>query len=199
MSGFSLSRKNDLVFPSTVTVEGNTFEIAPDFRNILKVMRIVRDPVIIPSQVPEIVGRLLFGETAPDDPMAALALFISLERKPTDDSRLQRDEASGVAFCYEHDAEEIYASFLKEYDIDLMDGSFLHWFKFRILLSNLSEDTPFRKKLHWRGLDLSEYTGQKNYAAVYAAKEAAQLPETLSGEEQAERDAFEALWGDIGS
>lgn len=54
-------------------------------------------------------------------------------------------------FSLEHDAEYIYSSFKKDYDIDLQEEfNKLDWRKFQILLRDLSEDTKFKKVIDIR-------------------------------------------------
>lgn len=52
---------------------------------------------------------------------------------------------------FQKDAGLIYASFLSEYDMDLYEQQGkLHWHKFRDLLTNLGDKTPFKKAIGYR-------------------------------------------------
>lgn len=61
-------------------------------------------------------------------------------------------------YSYTKDAEAIYASFLFDYNIDLVDaqGS-MHWDKFKALFNNLSEKSPFQRIVNIRQTDPNEY------------------------------------------
>lgn len=65
-------------------------------------------------------------------------------------------------YSYQQDAGIIYASFLQDYGIDLVDqqGS-LHWDKFRALLDGLSDETPFQKVVRIRMTDTSKLEGEE--------------------------------------
>ncbi|MEM1455575.1 Gp15 family bacteriophage protein [Pediococcus pentosaceus] len=61
-------------------------------------------------------------------------------------------------YSYTKDAEAIYASFLYDYNIDLIDAQGeMHWDKFKALFNNLSEDSPFQKIVKIRQTDPTEY------------------------------------------
>jgi hypothetical protein len=61
-------------------------------------------------------------------------------------------------FSYSKDAEAIYASFLYDYKIDLVDvQGEMHWDKFKALFNNLSENSPFQKIVKIRQTDPTEY------------------------------------------
>lgn len=59
---------------------------------------------------------------------------------------------------YSQDSEAIYASFLKEYGIDLIDEKArLDYFKFRALLSNLSDKSPIKEIMRIRSESPAKY------------------------------------------
>ncbi|MEE6728355.1 Gp15 family bacteriophage protein [Pediococcus pentosaceus] len=61
-------------------------------------------------------------------------------------------------YSYTKDAEAIYASFLYDYNIDLVDvQGEMHWDKFKALFNNLSEDSPFQRIVKIRQTDPTEY------------------------------------------
>ena len=65
-------------------------------------------------------------------------------------------------YSYQQDAGIIYASFLQDYGIDLIDQQGkLHWDKFRALLDGLSDKTPFQKVVKIRMADISKLEGEE--------------------------------------
>lgn len=61
-------------------------------------------------------------------------------------------------YSYTKDAEAIYASFLFDYNIDLVDvQGAMHWDKFKALFNNLSEKSPFQRIVNIRQTDPNEY------------------------------------------
>ena len=59
-------------------------------------------------------------------------------------------------YDYEYDSNYIYAAFLAQYGIDLIDIEYLHWFKFKALFTSLSEECEFMKIVGYRAMDLSK-------------------------------------------
>lgn len=180
---FSLSRREDIVLPTRINADGGTFLINADFRNILRILRMVDDENVLEVQKPLLLESWFFPEGAPKRAVGYFREFMG-----------EADEPKEAQFDFEFDAEEIYASFLMQYGIDLFSVPFLHWRKFLTLLRGLTEQTPFVRKLRLRFSDLKGYSGAE-LAEAAKAKEAVQLPERLSRKEQLERAAFEAEWG----
>ncbi|MQS44241.1 Gp15 family bacteriophage protein [Companilactobacillus mishanensis] len=65
-------------------------------------------------------------------------------------------------FSYTEDSEAIYASFLFDYGIDLIEEqNKMRWEKFRALFNNLSSKSPIMKIIDIRQTDISKYEGQE--------------------------------------
>jgi len=157
------------------------------------------------AQVQELITCFFKGneDVHPDE---AVGIFIGFMNPPSEKNL--RLTATGAPsgnreerekrYDYYFDSEEIYASFLSEYNINLIRVDFLHWREFDMLLRNLSKESAFRKKLEMRFLDLSVYAGNSRaYAEMSRAKRAVQLPVNLSEEELREMEAFDDEWGRI--
>lgn len=64
-------------------------------------------------------------------------------------------------YSYSKDADAIYASFLFDYQIDLIDQQkLLRWEKFRALFNNLSPKSPLMRIVAIRQANLTDYEGQ---------------------------------------
>lgn len=64
-------------------------------------------------------------------------------------------------FSYSKDAEAIYASFYKEYKIDLVkERGKLHYLKFSALLDGLSEESYFKRIIKIRKANPADYEGE---------------------------------------
>ena len=64
-------------------------------------------------------------------------------------------------FSYTKDAEAIYASFLYDYNIDLLECPGMRWEKFQALFNNLSEDSPLMRIVRIRQTDTSNMEGEQ--------------------------------------
>ena len=116
---------------------------------------------------------LLYGEGIPDNANIALdglRWFLSCGREAEKSSYSDIDDVDNaketvnvkgddIAFDFEIDAANIYAAFLKNYNIDLTNTD-MHWFQFIALFSNL-KDTSLNDIMYYRTLDLSQYKGEQ--------------------------------------
>ena len=208
-----LYQKKEKAFPSTVEIDGNVYIINADYRNILRIFALSKDKNVNEYVRVEKLSRWFFTEQEQIEYLfenvsyefiiRAFVGFINPKDKngeeiiarssSTYDEENETEEAENQ-FDYDFDADEIYASFASEYGIDLIEIDFLHWYKFKILLMNLSSESAFKKKIELRFMDLSHFSGQ-SLVDMQRAKSAVQLPVEYTDEELREMAEFEGLWG----
>ena len=125
---------------------------------------------------------LLYGEGIPDDMSIALdglRWFLTCGKESDKASYSDIDDVDNakesvnvkgddISFDFEVDASNIYAAFLKNYNIDLTKTD-MHWFQFIALFSNL-KNTSLNDMMYYRTLDLSQYKGEQK-AEMKALKE----------------------------
>ena len=125
---------------------------------------------------------LLYGEGIPDDMSIALdglRWFLTCGKEADKASYSDIDDVDNakesvnvkgddISFDFEVDASNIYAAFLKNYNIDLTKTD-MHWFQFIALFSNL-KNTSLNDMMYYRTLDLSQYKGEQK-AEMKALKE----------------------------
>ena len=125
---------------------------------------------------------LLYGEGIPDDMNVALdglRWFLTCGKEADKASYSDIDDVDNakesvnvkgddISFDFEADASNIYAAFLKNYNIDLTKTD-MHWFQFIALFSNL-KNTSLNDMMYYRTIDLSQYKGEQK-AEMKALKE----------------------------
>ena len=88
--------------------------------------------------------------------------------------------SDGESFIdFEHDAERIYASFLRDYDIDLQkEQGRMSWGKFIALINTLSDDAPLMKAVGYRAMKIptEKEVGKKERDRLMKLKKAYELP-----------------------
>lgn len=96
-------------------------------------------------------------------------------------------------YNFTHDAERIYASFLSEYDIDLIgrQGK-LDWKTFIALFSSLGEDTPIMKAIAYRLADIPKDASREEKERMIKLKKAYELPSHRKKREESMLKAMEA-------
>lgn len=93
-----------------------------------------------------------------------------------DDYQAEQSSPSNKLFSYTQDAEAIYASFIFDYNIDLLDEmDKMRWEKFRALFNNLSPKSPFKRIIEIRqrstnGLEGEELASLQEAQTYYALK-----------------------------
>ena len=116
---------------------------------------------------------LLYGEGIPDDMNVALdglRWFLTCGKEADKASYSDIDDVDNakesvnvkgddISFDFEVDASNIYAAFLKNYNIDLTNTD-MHWFQFIALFSNL-KNTSLNDMMYYRTIDLSQYKGEQ--------------------------------------
>jgi hypothetical protein len=187
------------IFPEFININGETFAINADFRNILRIFAMMKDgniadmkkilklrdwfidsdKIIESSEVIRVFGEFINPETAANQGQNGAYPEVQEKRQ----------------FCYEFDSEEIYTSFLSEYKIDLFECEFLHWYKFKMMLENLSEASSFKKKIALRFIDLNDFSRENpRFSEILQAYESVQLPYEYNDEELREMQEFKEFW-----
>lgn len=87
-------------------------------------------------------------------------------------------------YSYEFDDNYIYSAFLQQYNIDLQDIKYMHWWKFKALFDGLNENTEIVKIMGYRSVNLSKIkdTERRNY--YKKMKKLYALPDMRSQEEK---------------
>lgn len=87
-------------------------------------------------------------------------------------------------YSYEFDDKYIYSAFLQQYNIDLQEIKYMHWWKFKALFDGLIEDTEIVKIMGYRSINLSKIkdTEKRNY--YKKLKKLYALPDNRTQEEK---------------
>jgi hypothetical protein len=190
MIEFSLSRSREKLLPEAIEVFGQRIPVDADFRTVLKCIRVLSDPDMEERQKHVLLHAWFFrdfqGFAMPDEMrMSLFAAFLHEE----DEADTGGDPAPAD---YEQDADAIYASFLQQYGIDLLDVPFLHWRKFTALMGCLGDDTPFGRRVALREYDASKIKDIGERTKIERAQRRVALREkALSREEKETKCALD--------
>lgn len=160
----SLTKKPD---DEIVLSDGHTYKLHLGYRTVLKWYEMLEDTDI--SDIDKVDNSfLLFVGDIPNISLEEEATVVNavqkmitkrpygnhenIEGKPTANKRF---------FSYTKDAEAIYASFIYDYGIDLLDCPGMRWDKFQALFNNLSEDSPLMRIVRIRQTDTSNMEGEQ--------------------------------------
>jgi hypothetical protein len=157
--------------------EGKTFEIDCSFDIVLDVFEMFGDDVLNDVEKLQLAIEIMTGEEI-DDPGLASQIwkyidehFITVKKDPVIYDRqgnpmpvVEEDDKARL-IDFEIDAQDIYASFIQAYGINLLDEQGkLTWAEFMALLNGLPDDTSMMKIVQIRSWkpsshDSSEYKG----------------------------------------
>lgn len=167
--------------PNTVRVGGRDFSIYTDFR---KWMRFEIEVSRLRMEGHIDVSYLFKNEHPIQCDLRELFAF----SRPKCELPRSMKSSNKIAFDYVIDADYIYAAFMSQYGIDLLEISELHWHKFLALFKGLKEDEMICKIMAYRGY---EKTNSKR--DIYAELQRAWEIELIS-EDQEERDKFSSYF-----
>lgn len=131
--------------------------ISADFRNMIQVDVILRDPGM--SDMEKTVAALnqLYPEIPKDTNLAieGLEWFFSRGKTMGKDKKESRREEKR-AFDFDVDANTIYSSFYAAYGLSLTATDFLHWWEFMALFEGLPEDSAMKQIIYYRTADVGK-------------------------------------------
>ena len=185
----SLSRKiNDVL-----TVNGRDFELEMSFSNVLRWYEVFEDEAEEESFKVNLTLALFTSlsvdevlELEESEPSLYETLFIEIVKYVL---KLDEIEMPSIAteFCEKlepmekyydlvEDSDYIFASFLQDYGIDLLEVlDSLHWFKFMALLGSLSDKTTFKNVIEIRRMEIPKEATDKERQEILESKQAVAL------------------------
>ncbi|SFV40566.1 Gp15 family bacteriophage protein [Ligilactobacillus acidipiscis] len=104
------------------------------------------------------------------------------------------------SFSYIQDAEMIYAGFMQQYGIDLVEEQGkMHWDKFKALLHGLTDKTLFKQIIQIRETETNDIEDQKEVQHIRELQDYYALTEGMSVEDQAQSqdDIFAGIVGAV--
>lgn len=114
------------------------------------------------------------------------------EEEKTSQKKQERNKQKQI-YSYEFDDKYIYSAFREQYNINLNNIKYLHWWEFKALFNSLNEDVLFSKIMGYRAMDLSKIKDKNMKKQYKSLKELYALPDMRS-EEEKEEDFADALW-----
>ncbi|EAW7141350.1 hypothetical protein FG284_13315 [Listeria monocytogenes] len=168
--------------------EGKEYKLDLAFDNVLRVIDLTEDNSLSDVFRANLAIDVLFADDMPwlrsneedeyanieEKSLVLIDIFTNYIVKENDDGLLydidgnkmpsatnNNDDAEEIAsYSLTQDADYIYASFLQDYNIDLLDSrGKMHWYKFRALLESLRDDTTIKTIIGIRQAELPSGKG----------------------------------------
>lgn len=149
---------------TTVMTDKGKIMVNPAFDTVLEIQKLFREEELTETEKLDISLRMLVRNewnlrmfTSSEKDMLLNRIYkqcINVKKRPS-----MRPQPVPV-LDFEEDGEYIYASFLQDYRIDLIDRQGeLPWRKFIALFDGLTDDTKIKKVMKIRGMEIPEYNG----------------------------------------
>lgn len=184
------------IVPTYVEIDNKKYKINTDFRTSILFELLIQDNSIeekekiiralelyypvIPENIEEAIEKILWFYKCGKE-------FQYGDSKSKNSSKAKRE----IEYSFEYDDEYIYAAFLDQYNIDLQDIDYLHWWKFRAMFKSLKEDNLIIKMMGYRSINLSEITDKEQRKKIKKMKELYKLPEIVDKESEDYRLSIE--------
>ena len=119
--------------------------------------------------------------------------FYSCGKSEEKTSRKKGKNKQKQIYSYEFDNDLIYSAFKNQYNIDLEEVEYLHWWKFKAMFEGLKSDNRIVEIIRYRTIDLTKIKDKNMKKHYKQLQEDYKLPDMRS-EEEKEEDFAEALW-----
>lgn len=177
----------DLV-PTTVNIDNKEYEINSDFRTSILFELLMQDGTI--EEDDKILMALqLYYPDIPENIKKAIEQMLWFYRCGKDVSSSKGNgKSKGVTqiYSFEYDDNYIYSAFLDQYNIDLQDIEYLHWWKFKAMFKALKDDNMIVKIMGYRSMDLSKVKDKEQKAYYKRMQKLYEIP--ISKDEQNKLD-----------
>lgn len=171
-------------------------KVNTNFRSFILFELLMQDKKI--SNKDKIILTLnLFYETTPTDLKKAIdgiMWFYTRGKKIKDNTNdNSNNNRKKRVYSFEYDADYIYAAFLDQYNIDLNEIDYLHWFKFKALFEGLKDENKICEIMGYRAVDINKIKDKEEQKKYRKLQKEWALPDERT-EEEKEREFAEAFW-----
>lgn len=172
--------------PDSLFISGIEYPIKTDFRLWIRLPELDDLRALFIDREPSFYGYFSKGSIA--EIVGFYAGGIGQETEPTAEPDAEKHDAGPAVVDFREDEAIIYASFLQAYGIDLYEVDYLHWWKFKALVSGIPESTTLGQLMQLRSYDGDDKEMKK-------LRDKVALKRPLSAEEAQAGDLFEEVFG----
>ncbi|MGJ0843304.1 bacteriophage Gp15 family protein [Clostridium tertium] len=174
------------LLPTEIEIDNKKYEINSDFRTSILFELLMQDRSI--GEEDKIFMALqLYYPIIPQNINLAIEKMLWFYRCGKDITKSKgngKGKSGTQIYSFEHDDDYIYAAFIDQYNIDLQDIEYLHWWKFKAMFKSLKEDNEIVKIMGYRSVDLSKFKDKEQKVYYKQMKELYKLPDNISNSEK---------------
>lgn len=166
------------LLPIAVEIDNKNYEINSDFRTSILFELLMQDSSI--GAEDRIITALeLYYPVIPEninEAIEQMLWFYRCGKEITSSKGNGKGKSVTQIYSFEHDDDYIYAAFMDQYNIDLQDIEYLHWWKFKAMFKSLKKDNEIVKIMGYRSMDLSKIKSKEEKAYYKKMQELYKLP-----------------------
>lgn len=189
------------VLPTALEVDGVEYNIDTNFRTGICFEQLITAPDIESDMKLATALVLFYGKTIPPNRAEALNAVIKFYRCGAELKKQKAATATSAIgkrrldkiYDFDVDAAYFYAAFLTQYNIDLNDVDYLHWWKFMALFEGLKRDNELQRIMEIRATDAAKIENPKEKSRILRLQEHYRIDAGLSAEDKA--DIAGAIFG----
>lgn len=172
--------------PTSVVIDGVEYKINSDFRTSILFSLLMEDEEV--NEQDKILGALqLYYDVIPSNINSAIDEIINFylcnEINNITSSSSEKNKSNKKVLDYDIDSNYIYSAFLTQYNIDLQDIEYLHWWKFKAMLDSLNDDLMLCKIIKFRSIDVSKIQDKEQKKYYQKMQKMYEIKEKISEEE----------------
>lgn len=174
------------VLPTFVEIDNKKYEINSDFRTSILFELMMEDKKLSDEEKLYITLELYYKETPKNikEAIEKALWFYKTGKEDNQSSKVSkitksRGRNNKKVYSFEYDADYIYSAFLSQYNIDLQDVEYLHWWKFKSMFKALKDDNDIVKIMGYRAMNISEIEDKSQRKFYKEMKELYKLPENV--------------------
>lgn len=172
-------------YPTAVCVDGREIPIITDFREIVKLIDMLKTEDMDPRE--KMYFLLQYFQEQPEDfekAVEALTDFVTMkefydqsteEYEPEEESEDESPRKDVYSFSIDYPF--IFSAFLQDYRINIRTIQYMHWWEFRMLFSGLSEGTEIKQRIMYRSTDLSKIKDKEERKRIAKIQQSIRLPD----------------------
>lgn len=166
------------LLPTKIEIDNKKYEINSDFRTSILFELLMQDKSI--GEEDKIFMALqLYYPTIPQNINLAIEKILWFYRCGKDITKSKgngKGKSVTQIYSFEYDDDYIYAAFMDQYNIDLQDIEYLHWWKFKAMFKALKEDNEIVKIMGYRSIDLSKIKDKEQKAYYKKMRKLYEIP-----------------------
>ncbi|MGN1411452.1 MAG: Gp15 family bacteriophage protein [Oscillospiraceae bacterium] len=166
-------------YPTELIIDNISYPIVTDFRSWIAFFDMINDDIL--EDKDKVIASLnWFKDKVPNDLEKAYNGLISFARadeiNPKFNKNSEKSQNNKQILSYLYDSPYILGAFLQTYGINLRNIDYMHWYEFRALLDALPEDTPIKKRMSYRSVNVAEIKDKKEKKRIKAIQLDIALP-----------------------